>query len=97
HRIDPRPWRAPCAAAARPCSLAGPGARRPRLGGFDQPRRAAGLRRRRGAAFSRIFFSFRLSMSDTATTIRTILAQHARLAKDASSLTEDADLYQAGM
>jgi acyl carrier protein len=36
-------------------------------------------------------------MSDTATRIRTILAQHARLAKDASSLSDDADLYQAGM
>jgi acyl carrier protein len=36
-------------------------------------------------------------MSDTATRIRAILAQHARLAKDASSLSDDADLYQAGM
>ena len=36
-------------------------------------------------------------MSDTANRIRTILAQHARLAKDAATLTEDADLYQAGM
>ncbi len=36
-------------------------------------------------------------MSDTATLIRTILAQHAKLAKDAAALAEDADLYQAGM
>jgi acyl carrier protein len=36
-------------------------------------------------------------MSDTATRIRAILAQHARLAKDAATLGEDADLYQAGM
>ena len=36
-------------------------------------------------------------MSDTATRIRAILAQHARLAKDATTLAEDADLYQAGM
>lgn len=36
-------------------------------------------------------------MSDTVTRIRTILAQHARLAKDAATLADDADLYQAGM
>ena len=36
-------------------------------------------------------------MSDTANRIRAILAQHARLAKDATALTDDADLYQAGM
>jgi acyl carrier protein len=36
-------------------------------------------------------------MSDTANRIRTILSQHAKLAKDASALAEDADLYQAGM
>jgi acyl carrier protein len=36
-------------------------------------------------------------MSDTATRIRAILAQHARLAKDPATLGDDADLYQAGM
>ena len=36
-------------------------------------------------------------MSDTATRIRAILAQHAKLAKDAATLADDADLYQAGM
>ena len=36
-------------------------------------------------------------MSDTASRIRAILAQHARLAKDAATLGDDADLYQAGM
>lgn len=29
--------------------------------------------------------------------IRRILKEHARLSKDATSLSEDADLYQAGM
>ncbi|MFO1338258.1 MAG: acyl carrier protein [Burkholderiaceae bacterium] len=36
-------------------------------------------------------------MSDTAARIRAILAQHAKLAKDANTLADDADLYQAGM
>lgn len=36
-------------------------------------------------------------MSDTVTRIRSILAQHARLARDAATLSDDADLYQAGM
>ena len=36
-------------------------------------------------------------MSDTVTRIRAILAQHARLAKEATTLADDADLYQAGM
>jgi acyl carrier protein len=36
-------------------------------------------------------------MSDNAAKIRTILKEHGRLTKDAETLTEDADLYQAGM
>jgi len=36
-------------------------------------------------------------MSDHALKIRSILKEHGRLTKDAESLTEDADLYQAGM
>jgi acyl carrier protein len=36
-------------------------------------------------------------MSETDKRIRAILAQHARLAKDAATLGDDADLYQAGM
>jgi len=32
-----------------------------------------------------------------ATRVRRILAEHGRLAKDAATLTDDADLYQAGM
>ena len=36
-------------------------------------------------------------MSDTASRIRTILKEHGRLSKDAESLADDADLYQAGM
>jgi acyl carrier protein len=34
---------------------------------------------------------------DTVTRIRELLAQHGRLNRDAASLAEDADLYQAGM
>jgi acyl carrier protein len=36
-------------------------------------------------------------MSDNATKIRSILKEHGRLTKDADSLADDADLYQAGM
>lgn len=36
-------------------------------------------------------------MSDTATKIRTILKEHGRLTKDASTLEANADLYAAGM
>ncbi len=36
-------------------------------------------------------------MSENATKIRAILKEHGRLAKDAESLADDADLYQAGM
>jgi len=36
-------------------------------------------------------------MSDNATKIRSILKEHGRLSKDAETLAEDADLYQAGM
>ncbi|HEY3801600.1 MAG TPA: acyl carrier protein [Kofleriaceae bacterium] len=36
-------------------------------------------------------------MSDTAARIRTILKEHGRLSKDAGTLADDADLYQAGM
>jgi len=36
-------------------------------------------------------------MSDNANKIRTILKEHGRLTKDAESLADDADLYQAGM
>ncbi|MET0225281.1 MAG: acyl carrier protein [Dokdonella sp.] len=36
-------------------------------------------------------------MSDNASKIRTILKEHARLSKDADTLADDADLYQAGM
>jgi acyl carrier protein len=36
-------------------------------------------------------------MSDSTLKIRKILADHARLTKDATTLAEDADLYQAGM
>ncbi len=36
-------------------------------------------------------------MSEHATKIRAILKEHGRLTKDADSLAEDADLYQAGM
>ena len=36
-------------------------------------------------------------MSDTAAKIRTILKEHGRLAKDAETLEDSADLYQAGM
>ena len=31
------------------------------------------------------------------TRVRRILSEHGRLAKDAATLTDDADLYQAGM
>ena len=34
---------------------------------------------------------------DTTNKIREILAEHGRLAKDVSTLADDADLYQAGM
>lgn len=33
----------------------------------------------------------------SATRVRSILKEHGRLAKDAETLTDDADLYQAGM
>ena len=36
-------------------------------------------------------------MSDLAAQIRTILAEHGRLATNVSNLSEDADLYEAGM
>jgi len=36
-------------------------------------------------------------MSDNASKIRTILKEHARLSKDADTLADDTDLYQAGM
>ena len=36
-------------------------------------------------------------MSDHTSKIRSILKEHGRLTKDASSLEEAADLYQAGM
>ena len=36
-------------------------------------------------------------MSDNAAKIRQILKEHGRLTKDAESLADDADLYQAGM
>jgi acyl carrier protein len=36
-------------------------------------------------------------LSDTAARIRTILKEHGRLSKDAGTLADDADLYQAGM
>jgi acyl carrier protein len=36
-------------------------------------------------------------MTDTTDQIRTILKDHARLGSDASTLAENADLYQAGM
>jgi acyl carrier protein len=36
-------------------------------------------------------------MSDNASKIRTILKEHGRLAKDATALADEADLYQAGM
>ncbi len=36
-------------------------------------------------------------MSEHATKIRAILKEHGRLTKDADSLADDADLYQAGM
>ena len=36
-------------------------------------------------------------MSDNATKIRSILKEHGRLTKDAASLDDNADLYQAGM
>lgn len=36
-------------------------------------------------------------MSDNAQKIRSILKEHGRLTKDADSLAEGADLYQAGM
>jgi len=36
-------------------------------------------------------------VSETAGKIRGILKEHGRLAKDAESLADDADLYQAGM
>ncbi|MBA3538141.1 MAG: acyl carrier protein [Deltaproteobacteria bacterium] len=36
-------------------------------------------------------------MSDNATKIRNILKEHGRLTKDAVTLPDDSDLYQAGM
>jgi acyl carrier protein len=36
-------------------------------------------------------------MSDTASKIRSILKEHGRLTKDAATLAEGDDLYQAGM
>jgi acyl carrier protein len=36
-------------------------------------------------------------MSDHAARIRAILKEHGRLTKDAGTLPDDADLYQAGM
>ncbi len=36
-------------------------------------------------------------MSDQTSTIRSILKEHGRLSTDASTLTEESDLYQAGM
>jgi acyl carrier protein len=36
-------------------------------------------------------------MSDTAGKIRSILKEHGRLSKDADTLDDDGDLYQAGM
>ena len=36
-------------------------------------------------------------MSDTATKIRSILKEHGRLTKDAATMPEDTDLYQAGL
>jgi len=36
-------------------------------------------------------------MTDNTTKIRSILKEHGRLTKDATSLEEAADLYQAGM
>jgi acyl carrier protein len=36
-------------------------------------------------------------MSENASKIRTVLKQHARLNRDAESLDDDTDLYQAGM
>ncbi len=36
-------------------------------------------------------------MSDNASKIKTILKEHARLSKDADTLADDTDLYQAGM
>jgi acyl carrier protein len=36
-------------------------------------------------------------VGDYATKIRAILAEHGRLSQDASRLSDDADLYQAGM
>ena len=35
--------------------------------------------------------------ADTAARIRRILKEHGRLSADATTLAEDADLYQAGM
>lgn len=35
--------------------------------------------------------------TDTTERIRTVLAQHGKLAQDAASLADTADLYQAGM
>ena len=35
--------------------------------------------------------------NDTTARIRTVLAQHGKLAQDAASLADGADLYQAGM
>ena len=36
-------------------------------------------------------------MSDQTSKIRSILKEHGRLSTDASTLTEESDLYQAGM
>ena len=38
-----------------------------------------------------------VALSDIAARIRHVLVEHGRLAKDAGSLADDADLYQAGM
>ncbi|OOG53696.1 acyl carrier protein [Rhodanobacter sp. C03] len=36
-------------------------------------------------------------MSENAAKIRTVLKEHARLNRDADTLSDDSDLYQAGM
>ena len=38
-----------------------------------------------------------MTMTNVESAIRSILKEHARLAVDATTLAEDADLYQAGM
>lgn len=38
-----------------------------------------------------------MSMGETTEKIKAVLAEHGRLACDVATLTDDADLYQAGM